>query len=262
MKRRSFTYLNSALLAAGMALAIQVRAEQAPTWGWKPEDVAHYKQFIKPKTRGAQGTWSAAVVGAPASPPAPVVEVRPAAQKPSEEKPAIPAEAPPSIKAFCQNIEDAALDARFLRQKSELQRLEGDLEKRTSALEAKKVEYQEWLRRRDDFINKTEGGVVALFTKIKPDAAAAQLAGIDEEAAAVLLLKLKPRAASAILDQMDGAKAARLVSIMIGAAQRPEKVAVQESPPAAGNAPPRQFPALPGAGKDQAAQVQPAEKKL
>ena len=77
---------------------------------------------------------------------------------------------------------------------------------------------------------------------------------IDEEAAAALLLKLKPRSASAILDQMDGAKAARLVSVMIGAAQRPEK--------APENVPTQQAPAGPGAGKEQAAQPQPAEKKL
>ena len=254
MKRRSLAHLIFVVPAVWIALAVPASAEQAPTWGWKPEEVAHYKEFWKPKKPPAQTSWSVDVVGAPAAPTAPAAESKPAAQKTGEAKPATPAETPPAIKAYCQNIEDAALDVRFLHQKSELQRLEGELEKRTSALEAKRAEYQEWLQRRDDFINKTEGGVVALFAKIKPDAAAAQLAGIDEEAAAVLLLKLKPRSASAILDQMDGAKAARLVSIMIGAAQRPEK--------APENVPTRQAPAGPEAGKEQAAQPQPAEKKL
>ena len=131
-------------------------------------------------------------------------------------------------------------------------------------LEAKRAEYQEWLQRRDEFINKAEGSLVALYSKIKPDAAAMQLADLDEEAAAALLLKLSPRNASAILNQMDAAKAARLVSVMIGAAKRPEKTAAAEKPPAPEKAPAQEAaPAVPEAGKEQAAQqAQPAEKKL
>lgn len=251
MKRRSLTHPIFWAPAVWIALAVPASAEQAPTWGWKPDDVAHYKEYWKPKKPPARTPWSVDVVGAPT---APAAESKPAAQKSSEAKPATPAETSPAIKAYCQNIEDAALDARFLHQKSELQRLEGELEKRTSALEAKRAEYQEWLQRRDEFVNKAEGGLLALYAKIKPDAAAVQLAGIDEEAAAALLLKLKPRSASAILDQMDGTKAARLVSVMIGAAQRPEKA--QEDVPT------QQAPAGPEAGKEQAAQPQPAERKL
>ncbi len=49
------------------------------------------------------------------------------------------------------------------------------------------------LQRRDEFINKAEGSLVALYAKIKPDAAAAQLADIDEEAAAALLIETQPQ---------------------------------------------------------------------
>ena len=254
MKRWTCTHLILTFLAACIALAAPARAEQAPTWGWRPDEVAHYKEFLKPKKPPAQNPWTTAT----AAPPAAVA--KPAGPKPVEGKAAASAETPPAINAYCKNIEDAALDARFLHEKSELQHLEGELEKRTSALEAKRAEYQEWLQRRDEFINKAEGSLVALYTKIKPDAAAVQLADLDEEAAAALLLKLSPRSASAILSQMDAAKAARLVSVMIGAAKRPEKTAAAEKPPAPAQ---EAAPAGSEAGEEQAAQQpQPAEKKL
>ena len=135
---------------------------------------------------------------------------------------------PASVKSYCENIADPALDARFLHQKAELTHLEDELAKKTTLLEAKKTEFQEWLKRRDDFINKAEGSLVKLYSKIKPDAAAPQLAALDEEAAAALLLKLSAKASSAILDQMDTAKAARLVSVMIGAARPSDKAATSE----------------------------------
>lgn len=258
MKRWARTHLIFAFLAPCIAPGAPASAEQAPTWGWKPEEVSHYQELMKRKKPAeAPNTWSAATVAAPAAEP------KPAAPKAGEAKAAAPAEPPPAIKAYCQNVEDAALEARFLHQKADLQRLEGELEKRTAALEAKRAEYQAWLQRRDEFISKAEGSLVALYAKIKPDAAAMQLAAIDEEAAAALLLKLSPRSASAILDQMDAPKAARLVSVMIGAAKRPEKMAAVENPPAPEKAPAQEAAANPEAGKEQAAQQpQPAEKKL
>ncbi len=263
MKQQGCIHLIAMLVAACSAFAVQAQSpfqtEVAPSWGWRPEEVARYKEYLKPGK--SRPPWSTAVVAAPA-----------AAPKPEEAKPGASAETPPAIKAYCQNIEDAVLDARFLHQKSELQHLEGELEKRTAALEAKRAEVQYWVQQRDGFINMADGALLALLSKIKPDAAAAELAGIDEAAAAALLLKLKPRSASAILDQMDGAKASRLISVMIGAAKRPEKAASPETPPALEKAStPEARPASPcggkepaGAcgGKDQPApQPQPAEKK-
>lgn len=257
MRRYARTYWSLALLGACAGLAAPGHAQRAPAWGWKPEEVAHYQQLMKPKKKEAPNAWGAATVAAPEA-------AKPSATAAGEGKPPAAAETPPAIKAYCQNIEDAALEVHFLHQKNELKRLEGELEKRTTALEAKRAEYQEWLQRRDEFINKAEGSVVALYAKIKPDAAAVQLAGIDEEAAAALLMKLKPRSASAILDQMDSAKASRLVSVMIGAGKKPEKTASAETALAPEKATGSEFAAAgPEAGKEQAAQPpQPAEKKL
>jgi flagellar motility protein MotE (MotC chaperone) len=233
MKQQGCIHLIAMLVAACGAFAVQAQTpfqtEVAPSWGWKPDEVNRYKDYLKPGK--SRPPWSTAVVASPAAAPRPV-----------EAKPGATAETPPAIKAYCQNIEDPALDARFLYQKSELQRLEGELKKSTSALETKIAEDQQWVQRRDEFINMADGTLVALLTKIRPDAAAAQLAGIDEAAAAALLLKLKPKISSAILDQMDSAKASRLISVMIGAARRPEKPASPET---------KQAAATPEAGKVQ-----------
>ncbi len=261
MKRRvripSAVFLSA--LCVPNALVLPCAAGES-AWGWKPEEVAHYKELIKPKKSETQTAWGATVIVSPAEPAG-------KGAKSAGAKSAPPLETPAAVKAYCENIEDAALDARFLHQKSELQRLEGELEKRTSALEAKRAEYQDWLQRRDEFISKAEGSLVNLYSKIKPDAAALQLAAIDEDAAAALLLKLSARSSSAILNQMDSGKAARLVSVMIGVAKPPEKAATSEKAAAPEKASVQEPSPPQEAGKEQAAQQQqqqqqPAEKKL
>ncbi len=226
MKNWGRINLITMLLAACCACAVQAqtpfRTQVMPRWGWKPEQVARYKDYLKPGSK-ASLPWSTAVAG-------PSEESKPPAPKPSEAKPSAAAETP-EIKAYCKNIEDTALDARFLYQKSELQRLEGELKKRTAALEAKIAEDRRWMQMRDDFIKMADKSLLALLKKMKPDAAAEQLARIDEAAAAALLLKLNPRVSSAILDQMNTAKASRLISVMVGSARRPEKGAPPETPP-------------------------------
>jgi len=216
-RRRIFALLLSAILAAATT-PNGFSAERAPTWGWKEEEGAG--TLRKPRPAPAQNAWQAKTatpVPDPASPPT----VEPAKAAPA-------AEPPPTVKSYCENIADPALDARFLHQKAELTHLEEELAKKTTLLEGKKTEFQEWLKRRDDFISKAEGNLVKLYSKIKPDAAALQLAALDEEAAAALLLKLSAKVSSAILDQMDTAKAARLVSVMIGAARPSDKPATSE----------------------------------
>ena len=220
MKRQRLLALlfSAAVLAAAGAPGV-FSAEKNPTWGWKEEDGAGASR--KPRPAPTQNAWQAKTAA-----PAPDTASSPKVEPPAKATPA--ADPPASVKSYCENIADPALDARFLHQKAELSRLEEELAKKTALLETKKAEFQEWLKRRDDFINKAEGSVVKLYSKIKPDAAAPQLAAMDEEAAAALLMKLSAKASSAILDQMDTAKAARLVSVMIGAARPSDKAAPAE----------------------------------
>lgn len=133
-----------------------------------------------------------------------------------------PAELPETdvrlAREYCLNIADAAADARLAWQKKTLADLELEIAKRVELLEAKTAEYQKWLARRDEFSKKAQENVVTIYSRMKPDAAAAQLVAMDEEMAAAVLTKLDPRNASAILNEMEATQAARLTATIGSAA--------------------------------------------
>src|SRR5262249_52752428 len=114
---------------------------------------------------------------------------------------AAPAGDATEVERFCSNIADAARDRRYAMQTQELQKLKFDIDERIKALEAKRQEYEEWLKRRDDFLDKAEDNVVKIYAKMKPDAAAERLAQAKIELAAGILMKLDPRQASTILNE-------------------------------------------------------------
>lgn len=151
-------------------------------------------------------------LGAPATavaapPPPSEIETGAAEQKPARE--------------YCASIADAAADARVAWQKKTLADLDIEIGKRIALLEAKTEEFRQWVARRDAFSKKAHDGLIRIYARMRPDAAAMQLANIDEETAASLLTKLEPRNASAILGEMEPAKAARLTATISGAAKVP-----------------------------------------
>jgi flagellar motility protein MotE (MotC chaperone) len=97
--------------------------------------------------------------------------------------------------------------------------LEQEIAKRIAQLEEKTAEYRKWLARRDEFSEKANDTLLRIYTRMRPDAAAAQISELDEETAAALLTKFEGRTASLILNEMDAAKAARLSSVISGAAK-------------------------------------------
>jgi flagellar motility protein MotE (MotC chaperone) len=125
------------------------------------------------------------------------------------------------VRQYCVNVADATADARYAWQKKTLADLEQELDKRMVLLEAKAAETRDWLLRRDEFAKKARDGLVLIYARMRPDAAAAQLAAMDEETAAAVINRLDPRNASGIMSEMDPAKAARLTAIIAGAARIP-----------------------------------------
>jgi len=121
---------------------------------------------------------------------------------------------------FCANIADAAADARYALQKAELANMEKEIESRLKILEAKRAEYEEWLRRRNEVIEKADETVVAIYSRMRPDAAALQLINMEEEIAAAVIARLNPRTASAVLNEMEPARAAQLANIITDAPKR------------------------------------------
>lgn len=127
------------------------------------------------------------------------------------------------IERFCGNIVDAARDRRYAIQDAELRKLQQDVDERIRLLEAKRAEYEDWLTRRERFMEQAQQGVVQIYAKMRPEAAAAQLTQLRAEMAASILMKLETRVASVILNEMDEKAAATLTTIMVSAAQPEDK---------------------------------------
>ena len=131
-----------------------------------------------------------------------------------------PASGSTEVQRFCSNIADAARDQRYAIQAKELERLKGEIDERMKALEAKRLDYEQWLQRRNDFLAKVEDNVVKIYAKMKPDAAAERLAEVKIELAAGILMKLDPRQASTILNEMESKAAATITGVMVSASRK------------------------------------------
>lgn len=125
-----------------------------------------------------------------------------------------------TVGRFCINIKPQVEEMRIAFQKKSLAEVEVELEKRISLLDAKIKEYRQWQERRQEFSSKAHDALVKIYTKMRPDAAAQQLAVADIETAAAVVLKLDPRVSSAILNDMDPKLAAALASTIAGAARQ------------------------------------------
>lgn len=121
------------------------------------------------------------------------------------------------IKKFCTNIADAAKDRRYLLQKQELDKLQADINARIAILEKRKAEYEDWLKRRNDFLAQTEANLIGVYKTMKADAAAPQLEELVPEVAASIIMKLPARQSGLILSEMDPRKAAMVAAVMTSA---------------------------------------------
>ncbi|XUY27192.1 MotE family protein [Agrobacterium sp. rho-8.1] len=124
------------------------------------------------------------------------------------------------IQQYCTNIVDQARDQRYLLQKQDLEKLQADVDNRIAVMEARKAEYEDWLKRRNEFMQRAEVNLVNVYKTMKPDAAAPQLEQVDAGLAAAIIMKLPPRQSSLILAEMDAKKAATVASIMSSATDK------------------------------------------
>ncbi|MET4386159.1 flagellar motility protein MotE (MotC chaperone) [Bradyrhizobium sp. F1.4.3] len=154
----------------------------------------------------------------PTPAPVPVRAAKPgsvtAPPKPAPSQAAAPADS--EVALFCSNVADPAVDARLAWQLKELEKAENQLRERIAEVEAKRAEYEKWMALRDDFLKKAEASVVEIYSRMKPDAAATQIAGMADETAAAVLAKLSPRSSSAIFNEMESARAAHLADLLGG----------------------------------------------
>ncbi|MFT0893100.1 MotE family protein [Pseudochelatococcus sp. G4_1912] len=126
----------------------------------------------------------------------------------------------PQPNPYCEAVVDVAADARFAWQAKTLEAMRLDLEDRAAKLEEKRAETELWLKRRQEFLDRTEGRIVSIYSRMRADAAAAQIAAMQDDAAVALLSKIDARAASAIFNEMEPGRAAHLTSVITGVLKR------------------------------------------
>lgn len=127
--------------------------------------------------------------------------------------------------AWCASIVDPAQEARAAWQAKKIAELEQRLEAQIARLEARRKEYLEWFEKQEEQRRKAEDSVVSIVSRMKPDAAAAQLAVMDESSAASVLSRMNPRTASVILNEMTAAKAARIADVISSVTQAKARAA-------------------------------------
>jgi len=142
-----------------------------------------------------------------------------AESKSGEPKPAVRT-AREEIKTFCNSIADAARDQRYQLQKDELTKLQSQVNDRIAVLEKRKGEYETWLNKRNEFLKSANAGLVDIYKKMAPDAAAAQMNLLDPNIVSAIIVKLKPAQSSLILTEMEPKKAAMVTAIMSAMEQR------------------------------------------
>ncbi len=131
-----------------------------------------------------------------------------------------PEEVPVSTDPFCDAIADPAREQRYHLKQEELKALLASVNERVAELEKQKADYEEWVRRREDFAKLATKNLVEIYATMKPEASAVRLTELNPELAASLLLAITPRQASAILNEMDEKVAAALTGIMAASARK------------------------------------------
>ncbi len=121
------------------------------------------------------------------------------------------------VARYCGALAPSASEARATYQLRRLADLESEVREEVAKLEKKEASTREWVLKRDNMMKDATEDVVAIYAKMDPEAASAELAVMDEVIASAVLSKLSPRAASAILGNMAADKAAKLSTLIAGA---------------------------------------------
>ena len=126
---------------------------------------------------------------------------------------------------FCNNIREAAREKRYALKERQIRELHAEktkeltelkerVEKRISALEVKRAEYEEWVSKRAGFLDRAEDSLVQIYAKMRPDAAASRLEILEDLLAAAILMKLTPAKAGVILNEMKPESAAKITQVI------------------------------------------------
>jgi flagellar motility protein MotE (MotC chaperone) len=143
----------------------------------------------------------------------------PEAQKPkaTPEKAAIEKLSDTDAGRYCASVAPSMAEARIVWQTRRLAQVDELIRQRIAELEKAETAAHEWIERRDAMMKAARDDLVAIYAKMEPESAAAQLGALDDRAAAAILARLKPPAAAAILGEMEAERASRLEGFIAGA---------------------------------------------
>jgi flagellar motility protein MotE (MotC chaperone) len=186
----------------------------------RPQDAAPQTKLILPTDAESQDAHpripDAAAV--PAAQPARADCVLPAmVAKPAPVSAPSPAYTS-AVQRFCASIGPTAIEARFAWQRRTIAELEKEIAVRIERLDAKIEEHKKWLAKREAFAAKATTSLVLLITKMKAEAAALQLAEMEEDVAAALLMRLDAKISGPLLGEIPPIKAARLAGLIAASA--------------------------------------------
>ena len=124
---------------------------------------------------------------------------------------------------FCANVVPSIAEARIAWETKRLSELDAQVKQRLADLEKAEASVQEWVAKRDAALKAASDNLVAIYARMEPETAAAQIAAMDDQMAAAILGKLKPGAAGAILNEMEAERASKLAAFLSGAANAEKK---------------------------------------
>ncbi len=120
---------------------------------------------------------------------------------------------------YCSNVLEATSAAQIAQQTRNLESAKKEIDDRIALMAAKAELLKSWMKLREDFAAHATDSLVQIYSRMKPDLAAAQLAAMDEMTSAAIISKLSPKVSSPIMAEMEAAKAARLSSVIAGAGE-------------------------------------------
>ena len=121
---------------------------------------------------------------------------------------------------YCDAIVDQSRELRYAAREKELAEMQAELERGLALMESKKAEFEKWVHRREEFAQNASGTLIAIYEKMRPDAAAERLTIVDPMLASAILLKMPPSKSGTILNEMDAKKAAGITAIMAASARK------------------------------------------
>ncbi len=124
---------------------------------------------------------------------------------------------------FCANVVPSIAEARIAWETKRLDELDAQVKQRLADLDKAEASVQEWVAKRDAALKAASDNLVAIYARMEPETAAAQIAAMDDQMAAAILGKLKPGAAGAILNEMEAERASKLAAFLSGAANAEKK---------------------------------------